>query len=59
MSKEKTKPEGSTKIMRIVVAVIFTLVLVLSAVSFLAGGDSSDSSTDSYQSGTTTSESPF
>ncbi|KIF53432.1 MULTISPECIES: hypothetical protein [Vibrio harveyi group] len=59
MSKEQTKPEGTTTVMRIVVAVIFTIVLALSAMSYLAGSDSTGSSTDSYQNNTTTSESPF
>ena len=59
MSKEQTKPEGTTTVMRIVVAVIFTIVLALSAMSYLAGGYSTDSSADSYQNNTTTSESPF
>ncbi|TCK08581.1 hypothetical protein [Marinobacterium mangrovicola] len=37
MSEEKSKPEKTTQVMRVVIAIIFLMVLALSVLSFVFG----------------------
>lgn len=50
MSEEKNKPEKTTQVMRVVVAIIFLLVMALSVLSFVFGNmHGSKSETDHYE----------